>query len=79
MDTIKINQGSEVTINCPSAQKYPAFHGAFHGLNGRVVAVEPKGADGIVIVDVSNISKGEAGVWINVDRSWLSHANSRRA
>ena len=71
---IKLKQGDDVRINCPSEKKFPSFYGAFHGMAARVIAVEPKGALGIVIIDISRRDKGEAGRWINVDMGWLSHA-----
>ena len=75
---MKLQTGAPIQINCPSGaeHRYPAFHAAFHGRAGRVLAIEPRGAAGVIQVDVSR--EGEAGVWINVARDWLSHAEGKR-
>jgi len=73
---INVHKGSKVRIVCPRPDLYPSFARGFDGRAGTVLEVEPKGAQNLIQVDVSNES--EDGAWINVERAWLQHNDGRR-
>lgn len=75
---IKLHRGSAVRVHCPNGveRKHPAFHRAFHGRKGSVLQIEPNGAQGVILVDVS--TQSEPGCWINLPRDWLAHNDGRQ-